>query len=249
MRTELRDLPIPHSREVRDRTGLAGLERFDTTLVITGWIRRRCMRTTWRACTCSRARTALRRVVGTEELPDAYRDLPRDIDEIWAPTSFIARALTALGRPVRTMLPGVRLPAFAPRGKAHFGLSPEKFTFLFVFDMNSRMPRKNPLGLIRAFRLAFRPEEAVELAIKVTPQEQSYREMVWAELRLASARCRRDADRPQPCRAGGVARGSWNAANAYVSLHRSEGFGLTMAEAMPWASRRSRRDTRGTSIS
>src|SRR5262249_51249230 len=119
-----------------------------------------------------------------EELPEAYRDLARDVDEIWAPTRFIAKALEGLGKPVATMLPGVRLPEFEPRGKEHFGLSPAKFTFLFVFDMNSRMLRKNPLGLIRAFRMAFKPDDAVELAIKVSPQERFYSQW-WNELRQA----------------------------------------------------------------
>ena len=58
--------------------------------------------------------------------------------------------------------------------------------FLFALDMNSRLPRKTPLGLIRAFRAAFRPSEPVDLVIKVSPQEQVYPEW-WRELRSAAA--------------------------------------------------------------
>jgi len=230
VRTELRDLPIPHKREVRDRRGLTGLERFDTTLIITGLDTPPLQ---------AYHLASLHPQPGTfriatwwwelEELPAAYQNIAQDVDEIWAPTTFIAKALKSLGKPVQAMLPGVRLPAFETLPKSHFGLSPTKFCFLFVFDMNSRMPRKNPLGLIRAFRLAFRRDEPVELVIKVSPQERFYPEW-WAELRAAA----REAGVKLIDRS--LERGEllalMDAADAYVSLHRSEGFGLTLAESM-----------------
>jgi glycosyltransferase involved in cell wall biosynthesis len=228
--TELRDVPMAHNRDGRPRAGFDGLERFPVTILNTG---------------LDMPVPEAYRIAGLHRRPDVYRiavwwweleQLPvdwlgrgRDVDEVWAPTAFIAAALRALGRPVFPMLPSVRLPAFTPLPKRHFGLSPEKFTFLFVFDMNSRMPRKNPLGLIRAFRLAFRPGEPVELVIKVSPQEKYYSEW-WAELRAAAR------DNGVSLIDRGLGRGEllglMNAADAYASLHRSEGFGLTMAEAM-----------------
>ena len=55
---------------------------------------------------------------------------------------------------------------FERRDKRHFGIEEGTFVFLFSFHMNSVMERKNPLGLIRAFRRAFRPEEPVTLVVK-----------------------------------------------------------------------------------
>jgi glycosyltransferase involved in cell wall biosynthesis len=164
-----------------------------------------------------------------EEVPAAWHGRGGDVDEIWAPTRFITAALRVLGNPVFPMLPAVRLPAFDPLPKAHFGLSPDRFTFLFVFDMNSRLPRKNPIALVRAFRQAFRPDEPVELAIKVSPQGEYYADW-WRELRAAAWEAGvtlidRNLSR-------GELLALMNAADAYASLHRSEGFGLTMAEAM-----------------
>jgi glycosyltransferase involved in cell wall biosynthesis len=180
-----------------------------------------------------RARPGVRRIAvwywELEELPAAWADKIRWPDEVWAPTRFIADALRVIGKPVFPMLPAVRLPAFDPLPKPHFGLSSDRFTFLFVFDMNSRLPRKNPVALIRAFRRAFRPDEPVELAIKVSPQGEFYPDW-WRELRTAA----REAGVTLIDR--NLSRGEllalMNAADAYASLHRSEGFGLTMAEAM-----------------
>jgi glycosyltransferase involved in cell wall biosynthesis len=230
VRIALRDVPMAHHRDGRGRSGFTALERFPITLINTGLDLP--VPEVYRLAGLHR-RPGIYRIAmwwwELEELPEAWRGRGADVDEIWAPTSFIASALRPLGKPVYPMLPSVRLPAFEPKPKAAFGLAVDRFTFLFAFDMNSRMPRKNPLGLIRAFRLAFKPSEPVELAIKVSPQERFYPEW-WRELRTAAAESGvKLIDR-------NLARGDllalMNAADAYVSLHRSEGFGLTMAEAM-----------------
>ncbi len=230
VRLSLRDVPRLHNRDGRPRAGFDGLERYPITIINTG---------------LDIPVAEAYRLAGLHPRPDVYRiaiwlweleqlpgewlDRGRDVDEIWAPTAFIANALRPLGKPVRAMLPSVRLPEFQAFPKSHFGLSPDKFTFLFVFDMNSRMPRKNPIGLMRAFRRAFGPSEPVELAIKVSPQEEHYADW-WRELRTAAR------DNGVSLFDRSLGRGEllalMNAADAYVSLHRSEGFGLTMAEAM-----------------
>ncbi|MCZ2341098.1 MAG: glycosyltransferase family 4 protein [Bacteroidales bacterium] len=165
-----------------------------------------------------------------ESLPADWYDRAEGVDEIWAPTEFITQAMrTAFRKPVTTMPPGVALPPFTKREKSDFGLDSQKMTYLFIFDMNSRIQRKNPLGVIQAFRQAFRPDEPVELVIKVSQQEQFYSDH-WRTLRSAV----RDAgvhiiDR-MLSRADLFA--LLDCVDCYVSLHRSEGFGLTCAEAM-----------------
>ena len=226
----LRDLPMPYHRDDRPRTGFDGLERFPVTLLDIGLD----------MPTADAYRIAglhpqpgVRRIAvwswELEQLPHEWLDRGRDIDEVWAPTTFIAEAVRPLGKPVYTMLTPVPLPAFEPLPKPHFGLDPDRFTFLFAFDMNSRLPRKNPLNLIRAFRRAFGPSDPVELALKVSPYESYYADW-WRQLREAAAEANvKLIDRT-------LGRGEllalMNAADAYVSLHRSEGVGLTMAEAM-----------------
>jgi glycosyltransferase involved in cell wall biosynthesis len=230
VRLSLRDVPRPTNRDGRRRAGFDGLERFPVTILNTGLDLG--AEEAYRLSGLYRRGGVYRVAVWWWELntvPPEWADRGLDVDEIWAPSAFVADALRPLGRPVYCMPLSVELPAFEPLPKEAFGLEAGRFVFLFAFDMNSRLPRKNPLGLIRAFRTAFRPCEPVDLVIKVSPQEQFYSEW-WRELRTAAADAGvklidRSMSREELL-------GLMSACDAYVSLHRSEGFGLTMAEAM-----------------
>jgi glycosyltransferase involved in cell wall biosynthesis len=228
--TDLRDVPMRHTRTAEPRAGFLGLEPFPVTVLNTGLDI--AVPDAYRLAGLH-PRAGVYRVAvwwwELDRLPSEWLGRGRAVDEIWAPTAFIAGALRPLGKPVHLISPSVELPAFEPLPKAAFGLDPGRFTFLFVFDMNSRMARKNPLALVRAFRRTFRPDEPVELVIKVSPQEALWAEN-WRELRAATAAAGvKLIDRAL---SRGELLGLMNAADAYVSLHRSEGFGLTMAEAM-----------------
>jgi glycosyltransferase involved in cell wall biosynthesis len=231
VRTSLRDFPVAFLREPRDRTAYDGIELFDVTVLNTG--------IDFPAAGVYRLsglhdRPGVHRVGiwwwEMETIPAGWRDRAEGVDEIWAPTTFIANAMqSAFDKPVFPMLPGLELPPFDPLPRSYFGLRDNRFVFAFVFDMNSRMQRKNPLGLIRAFRAAFRRDEPVELVIKVSPPESYYAEL-WEELRAAAddagaTLIDRVMTRPELL-------AFLNAADCYVSLHRSEGFGLTCAESM-----------------
>jgi glycosyltransferase involved in cell wall biosynthesis len=226
----LRDVPRPIGRDGRRRAGFDGLERYPVTILNTGLDLG--AEEAYRLAGLYRRGGVYRVAVWWWELsavPTAWADRGRDVDEIWAPTAFVADALRPLGRPVHHVPLSVELPAFGRRPKGAFGLDPGRFAFLFAFDMNSRLPRKNPLGLIRAFRTAFKPSEPVDLVIKVNPQDRDHAEW-WRELRTAAAGAGvklidRAMSREELL-------GLMDVCDAYVSLHRSEGFGLTMAEAM-----------------
>jgi glycosyltransferase involved in cell wall biosynthesis len=122
----------------------------------------------------------------------------------------------------------VSLAPYTRRSLAHFGLDPGRFTFLFTFNMMSVMERKNPLGLIEAFRAAFRPDEPVSLVLKSSFGDRHPAEMQAmhdaagdASIHIIDAVYSSDE-----------VLSLMDASDAYVSLHRSEGLGLTMAEAM-----------------
>ncbi len=151
------------------------------------------------------------------------------VDEVWAASDFVRDAYAPWSPVpvVRMPLPIVR-PSFPPLGRSHFRLPDRAAVFLYVFDVSSQTERKNPAGAIEAFRRAgFARDEAV-LALKFTNAEYD-REAVRA------LRARADGlnvlfldgymDRAE----------LWAliaAADCYFSPHRSEGFGLTMLEAM-----------------
>jgi glycosyltransferase involved in cell wall biosynthesis len=99
---------------------------------------------------------------------------------------------------------------------------------LFAFDMCSVMERKNPLGLVRAFRRAFKPTDDAVLVIKVTRGNFDPEGM--ALLRAEEAKGQMVIIDRVMSRAEAMA--LMACCDCYASLHRSEGFGLTLAEAM-----------------
>lgn len=164
-----------------------------------------------------------------DTVPEEWIAQARMLDEVWAPTKFIADALSkVLPIPVVSMLPGVPAPVVEKHSRAEFGLPDDYFVFLFMFDMRSTFERKNPIGLVRAFRRAFQPHEKVTLAIKISRGEHDpsslaalRREAAGANIVLIERGMSRDESY-----------GLIDACDAFASLHRSEGFGLCFAEAM-----------------
>ena len=164
-----------------------------------------------------------------DSIPEAWVAHARNVDEVWAATEFVAKGLREkLAVPVRTLFPGVKLAPFERRPKAYFGLSEAPFTFLFTFHMMSVMERKNPLGLIRAFKLAFGKEDAVCLVLKTSFGDRHPAQI--QELRDAATGA--NITVIDQVYSPDEVLSLMDACDAYVSLHRSEGLGLTMAEAM-----------------
>jgi glycosyltransferase involved in cell wall biosynthesis len=152
-----------------------------------------------------------------------------NVDEVWVASEHIAEALRPLSStPVHT----IRMPIVPGQpdeaSRAELGM-PEGFCFLFLFDYRSVSRRKNPLGLVEAFRKGFEPGSGPSLVIKSVCGDEFP-----AERRALAAAV---ADRPDihliedtiptPMKDAMIA-----SCDCYVSLHRSEGLGLTMAEAM-----------------
>jgi glycosyltransferase involved in cell wall biosynthesis len=162
--------------------------------------------------------------------PDQFHDAFEVVDEVWVGSDFVRGAIAAeTDKPVFTVPLGIELPETGvPPSRSRLGL-PEGFLFLFSFDFYSRFERKNPLGVVDAFCRAFPPGTGATLVVKSINGDHWLAKL--EELRAAA--CERDdihivdgyvsADENESMMA---------ACDCYVSLHRSEGFGLTMAEAM-----------------
>jgi glycosyltransferase involved in cell wall biosynthesis len=165
-----------------------------------------------------------------EEFPDRYLPSLDLVDEVWALSKFNRDAIAALtDKPVHVVPLTVTEPTNvqAP-SRASLGL-PDRFTFLFCFDMFSVMERKNPLGLIDAFSRAFDDGEGPVLVIKALNGDKRLNDR--EHLRW-EAQKRSDVILIDRYLHHDEQVGLMSLADAYVSLHRSEGFGLTMAEAM-----------------
>lgn len=164
-----------------------------------------------------------------DSIPDAWVECASQVDEVWTATEFVARGLRdRLPLPVRTLFPGVRLTPFEVRKRTDFGLDEERYTFLFTFHMVSVMERKNPLGVISAFRAAFREDDKVSLVLKTSFGDRHPAELQKLRDAAAGASIQIIDQVFTPDEVLSL----MNACDVYVSLHRSEGLGLTMAEAM-----------------
>ena len=167
-----------------------------------------------------------------EEAPQWFEPAFTHVDELWAPTRFIETMLRKHA-PSRVQVKYVPLPVVTPPvdasiTRARFGLD-DRYMFLFAFDFMSVMKRKNPLGLIEAFTKAFAEGEGPMLVIKA----------INGDKRVVERNMLRDAVRK---RSDIVLMDEYftkvetstltSLADCYVSLHRSEGLGLTISEAI-----------------
>ena len=152
------------------------------------------------------------------------------VDELWAGSEFVAETLAAASStPVVHMPMPVTLPPVITPEREAIGL-PDGFVFLLLYDFNSVLGRKNPLGLLEAFLRAFPdPAEGARLALKSINAEQHPNEH--DQVRMA-AKGHPHVHLLDYYVTPDEKNGMIAAADCYASLHRSEGFGITMAEAM-----------------
>ena len=168
------------------------------------------------------------------DYPDEWLYPMNFLDEIWAPSRYIQEVISQ-----KASLPVVYMPMavdFELPGKVSrkgFGFSEEAFVFLFSLDFSSRIHRKNPGAVVAAFKRAFPgTERGVALVIKtklvdsVAQQVKDYamlQEWVQGDSRIHLINEVYSKDQMLDL---------INCCDVYVSLHRAEGFGLGMAEAM-----------------
>ncbi len=167
------------------------------------------------------------------EFPDGWMNAFEYVHEVWCPSEFVRQAI-ALKSPV----PVIAMPhaiRFARPEEAtdalrrRFGLPADTYLFLFLYDLNSYSARKNPAAVIEAFRASGLAGRGAALVVKV--HNVGGNEADLADLReavadlpgtviLTDTLSRHDVYRLEA------------ACDCFVSLHRSEGFGLAIAECM-----------------
>jgi len=164
-----------------------------------------------------------------EEFPEEWVPCFNLFHEIWTPSEFISKALRKkTDKPVKTMPYHVTAEVDETCGREFFCLPEDKFLFLMMFDSASVMERKNPMGAIRAFQQAFSPEDStVGLVIKMKSSSPEEEKLLQKELQGYKNVyfVKETMTKPQ---VGSLLK----CVDVYVSLHRAEGFGLVMAEAM-----------------
>lgn len=167
----------------------------------------------------------------TETAPARFAEATRGLEAVWTPSAYSAAAIAkVVDIPVEVVphMPDFGALDAARPARGAFGLSAEALLFGYFFDAKSDLERKNPAALIEAFGRAFGHRRDVGLVLKVSsPARGSYAfeslkaaaaplNVIWIEQPLTRAQ-------------------SYDlmaSLDVYVSLHRAEGFGLTLAEAM-----------------
>jgi Glycosyl transferases group 1 len=164
----------------------------------------------------------------TDVVPPSWFEGFKYVEEIWVNSTFVAENLGRVAPvPVVVVPQAVVVPE--PAGVELPVARDGRFTFLFMLDFFSTLRRKNALGLVDAFTRAFRPGEGPRLLLKTINAQFRRQERDELSSRIA--------DRPDIELIDGVLDPLQKTAlvaraDCYVSLHRSEGFGLTLAESM-----------------
>ena len=163
-----------------------------------------------------------------EKFPEEWEYALDLVDEIWAPSTFIRDALGCVTTKPVSYMPFSAEHSFVSvhNDKQQNGI----FTVLYIFDASSYIKRKNPLDVIKAFLLAFpKGEKNVKLILKSMYGSSDI--IGWNELLTAALKDTRIV----------LINEVWNInqiyqlidnCDCYMSLHRSEGFGFTIVEAM-----------------
>ena len=164
------------------------------------------------------------------DFPKKWQDSFKYFDEIWVASSFIANALSK-----RSPIPIVKIdsPFEADETKMiqnrqKFGFNDKEFVFLFIFDFYSIFERKNPLAIIQAFNIAFKDNEDVRLVIKCTNGDKFPTE----NKKLVNSCQKNNITLLNEYFSREDISILMATCDCYVSLHRGEGLGLTIAEAM-----------------
>ena len=169
-----------------------------------------------------------------ETMPTYLADTRR-IDEYWGLSSFIAEAarkrmdvpVHAFPIPVELHYPETLTP------RSRFGISEDNFAFLFTFSVDSTMSRKNPEAVLKSFQMAFPDRgQPVSMVFKSMIRQASRENREAFERFKAKARLDPRVVIIEETLSNDENASLYMRCDAYVSLHRAEGFGLTMAEAM-----------------
>ena len=168
-----------------------------------------------------------------ERYPKAWAEQLDLFDRVWVSSRFTEQAMAkAVTIPVSYVPLSCEVKARELLSRRHFGIRDSAYAFLFAFDFLSYVERKNPFAVIAAFTriVEDRPFDDIQLVIKTNhsdrkPEMKGKLDEAIAPLRdrvVLIDRTLRDAEM----------KGLVWLADCFVSLHRSEGFGFGIAEAM-----------------
>ncbi|HVZ21979.1 MAG TPA: glycosyltransferase family 4 protein [Vicinamibacterales bacterium] len=165
------------------------------------------------------------------ELPDEYLTGFRRLNEVWVPSAFVQDAVSKKSPvPVVRMPHAIRFSTSPDASRRRFGLPDDRFLFLMMYDFSSLQERKNPAAVLEAFDRAFARDGAgAALVVKTQNAHHHPQDLAELQARLSG---RRDVVWINETLSRQDVYDLFAVCDAFVSLHRSEGWGLGPIEAM-----------------
>lgn len=162
--------------------------------------------------------------------PDWFQSF-QPFQEIWVPSEFCRQSISSISPIPVHVIPYMVSQVFdvQDNNRDYFNLPEDVFVFGYMFDCSSSIARKNPFALIEAFQRAFVKSHKVLLLLKFSNgnhDPELYRKiqkLIDGHPNILTIE--RSLDEIELGR-------FFDAIDCYVSPHRTEGFGLTLAEAM-----------------
>jgi glycosyltransferase involved in cell wall biosynthesis len=168
-----------------------------------------------------------------ERYPKEWAEVLERFDEIWAPSAFIRDAIAkTVSKPVVHMPLACEVRRRGLRSRSHFGVRGSAYTFLFAFDFLSFVERKNPFAVIEAFRALVKERPFADVALVIKTNNADRRPEMAERFQKAVQNLG-----SQVVVIDGVLdelemKALIWLSDCFISLHRSEGFGRGLSEAM-----------------
>jgi hypothetical protein len=170
-------------------------------------------------------------VVPAWELPAYPKEWAKQLrrfDEVWALSAFIRQSLASAGISAPLVGQSVQMSAGPYPPRRHFGIRESAFVLLNFLDLSSYATRKNPRAVLELMDRvrSEQPFLDIQLVLKVKNGEQAAEE--WAASLKPDPRIKIIATPLDSFQLAGLI----NCCDCFVSLHRAEGFGRGLGEAM-----------------
>jgi glycosyltransferase involved in cell wall biosynthesis len=165
------------------------------------------------------------------ELPDFPKKFSKAlqlVDHVWCPTKFVQSAFFNQQKKLilSIPLPVIKHPSAGVDYRKRLEIPKKAFVSLFIFDIHSTLNRKNPQAVIKTFLQAAKDDPLHYLILKINRSSAAVlKQHAWLP---NHPQIRYITESLSPNELSDV----YQAANCYLSLHRSEGFGRTLVEAL-----------------
>lgn len=166
----------------------------------------------------------------TPDFPEEWLERFEMVDEVWTGSSFIRDSISK-----KSPVPVIKMPyvvdvPIAEPDRSKFGLAEDELIVLCAFDFHSFSQRKNPRASIEAFKLAFSSQEKVRLVVKTLNASAQPGDVE----RLESSVEGHNVTFIHEALTSKDRYALMASCDVFLSLHRAEGFGLGLAEAMAY---------------